>query len=243
MTGAADIDGIIEAKEIGRGFKTFVVTCVDPDYNASSLAAVADKRLKKLLTKTDVWYDKSNVQQTGKDYIQFNLAFNPLEKRFYEIDKTQVKDSLSNGVVQIAVCSAKKTIVIGIPGDSYAFNLAGAGFAFGKPDHAGPQAATSLVKTILNSTADFESDSVDLVLMAHPDCGLYACNEGSLQGALGKRLSPDRFMNSRYQQSEDAHKHRGFLDLSNAVSDLPKLRVSKAVPRYVPNRTPCISNR
>ncbi len=233
---------IFTSKGISQSARAVVITCVDPDYNAASLADdVSDMSLKTLLAGLDVWYDSSNIQHAAPGWTQFALVYNGREERFVEIDKTLVKDSLQNGVVQIAVNTTGRTVVLAIPGDCYAFNRRGAGFAFGQPHAAGPDAATMLLQTVLDCAVDWDSGCVNLVLMAHPDCGLYAFNEGDIKD--GKSLSPNTFLESTYHKCESDLKNRGFLDLSKAVSHHHNLRVLKAVPRYRPNRTPCISDQ
>ncbi|GBE19266.1 hypothetical protein BMS3Abin16_01881 [archaeon BMS3Abin16] len=242
MNAADEIIEIFTSKGISQNARAVIVTCVDPDYNAASLADdVSDESLKTLLAGLKVWYDSSNVQQAAPGWTQFAMAYTGREKGFVEIDKKMVKDSLQNGVVQIAVDTRGKTVVLAIPGDCYAFNLKGAGFAFGQPHAAGPDAATMLLQTILDCAVDWENGGVNLVLMAHPDCRLYAFNEGDIKD--GKSLSTNTFLESTYHKCESHLKNRGFLDLSKAVSHRPNLRVLKAVPNYSANRTPCISDQ
>jgi len=231
---------IFTSKGISQSARAVVITCVDPDYNAASLADdVSDMSLKTLLAGLDVWYDSSNIQHAAPGWTQFALAYKGREERFVEIDKKLVKDSLQKGVVQIAVNTTGRTVVLAIP--CYAFNRRGAGFAFGQPHAAGPDAATMLLQTLLDCAVDLDSECVNLVLMAHPDCSLYAFNEGGIKD--GKSLSTNTFLESTYHKCESNLKNRGFLDLSKTVSHRPNLRVSKAVPRYRPNRTPCISKK
>ncbi|MFV2041034.1 MAG: hypothetical protein ACC644_03485 [Candidatus Hydrothermarchaeales archaeon] len=242
MSAADKIIEIFNAKGVFQNAGTVVVTCVDPDYNAASLVDdVSDMSLKTLLAGLDVWYDSSNIQHAAPGWTQFALVYNGGEERFVEIDKKLVKDSLQKGVVQIAVNTTGRTVVLAIPGDCYAFNQEGAGFAFGQPHAAGPDAATMLLQTLLDCAVDLDSECVNLVLMAHPDCSLYAFNEGDIRD--GKSLSTNTFLESTYHKCESNLKNRGFLDLSKTVSHRPNLRVSKAVPRYRPNRTPCISKK
>jgi hypothetical protein len=195
MSYLPDIDmGRISALEI---------TCVDPAYAASSLP---------WMSNVDVSYTPGNhplgghVQQ-APGLQQFFFRYNRQKGLMEPISQSDVHDNLPNGIMQLAYDADKEQAVLGIPGDVYAFSMNGAGFAFGKPKVAPAWVANAVLGELMNRHGN--PNGVDLYVMMHPDCGLFANNVGVISlRKEGVALDPSGkdFMGSAYQTAEHAAK-------------------------------------
>ncbi len=216
-----NLEHILSVSGFPRTINRIIITCVDPKYPVSSLG----EDFKDI----PVYYDDNHRQQIEEDatgFFQFALTYNNYYNGFDIIEKREVHGSLPLGVVQLAYNDS--TLVIGIPGDVYAFNQGGTGFAFGKPRAAGPSIAENLLRTLLlyMSTDGINTNIKNIDLMMHPDCGLFANNVGCIDeacSAAAKLLSSDgkNYEGSEYHQLETEHKERGVQDIQGSVYSLP----------------------
>ncbi len=231
--------GILQSRGISREVKTIVITCVDPNYSTESLG---------LPGVGLVQYDHNHVQQADPArFIQLFLAYNAMARRLESIAKEQVHESLPRGILQIA--SSKDTLVLGIPGDSYAFSTGGTGFAFGMPNHAPAIVAQDVLKGIVSySTQKVGKKKVSAVVMMHPDCGLFANNVGrhddahirAAQDLVNKKCV---YTETEYCRLETEAKAKGAADAIRLINKLlPGAVVQIARPPYVNNRVPGVVN-
>lgn len=131
---------------------------------------------------------------------QVSLVYKKDPDRLEAIRQCDVPDNLRYGVVQFAYHEPTKTLVMGIPGDAYAFNPFGKGFAYDNPDYAEPEVANAILKGVLEYSEGLEK----IKIMNHSDCDLYAHNEGKLRiaprnSAEDLRTDGYNFMNSIYE--------------------------------------------
>jgi len=223
-------------------FSKIVITCVDPKYPASS--ADPDEL-------NPVNYNSHHVQQAPPSDAQVSLKYDA-RGNFIPIPQEAVHDSLNQGVVQLdqhvtnqnLITSAIRTVVIGIPGDCYAFNQSGTGFSFNNPGYAQPQIAEQLLEALIRYSS---SDNIQFYAMAHPDCGLFANNVGKRKHELietAKTLEQDlsSYPSSSYARVERLEKKKGADHLKIILSRYSKVKeVHIVLPQYQA-RTPGIVN-
>ncbi len=216
---------IFRAKSAPQKASRFIVTCVDPKYPAESLGEGCKE--------VDVWYDDLHVQQAGnfKKFRQLFLAYDAASGSFKEIAKDNVNGNLPKGVIQLAL--GESSVVMGIPGDAYAFvnGKEGAGFAFGKPNRAPGDAARAVLTAIVNYCSAKASSAREIWLMAHPDCGLFANNVGkfSYAEAAGQLLKDGHFAGSEYELCEMKEKLKGLIAVARMF---PNAAIHAVRPAY-----------
>jgi len=209
-----------------------ILTCVDKDYAVKSLGVAC--------AGIDVSYDSNHVQQVGEPtkFSQLFLAYDASSGGLVKIAKNEVHESLPKGIMQLAL--GKQDLVIGIPGDCYALDPEGKGFAFGVPDLAKGHVAQAALKSIVeHSTMKVPNSSVSTYLMMHPDCGLFANNVGKhdetcIKAAHDLVTHKRSFPNSEYCKIEGIAKN---IAMGEAVSLLQQLlpgaNISAIRPAYV----------
>ncbi|MBI2581317.1 hypothetical protein HYV85_05965 [Candidatus Woesearchaeota archaeon] len=213
------VEDILRAKSAQQKAWRFIVTCVDPKYPARSLGEECQE--------ADVWYDDSHVQQAGdsKQFRQLFLVYDAASNSFKEITKDSVNENLPKGVVQLALGEGTResTIVMGIPGDAYAFvnGKEGTGFAFGKPNGAAGDVAQAVLMALVQYCSAKASAAMRIWLMAHPDCGLFANNVGKFlyAEAAWQLLKGQHFIGSEYQSCEASEKLRGIVAVARMFPD------------------------
>ena len=204
-------------------FEQIIITCVDPDYPVGSLG--------REFERLDVSYTSGNEQRARKATARLDLrgwghgGFSP-------IGPEDVHDLLGAGVVQLSQVGS--ALVMGIPGDVYAFYPRGTGFGFGNPYAVRPEEARQL----LRSLAAYGHAS-EVVAMTHPDCRLVANNEGKYQTCAGECIDP--FPASPYRAWEKRLKQDAAESLRAYVQDVLNLRFRVELPAHVPRR-PAVLN-
>lgn len=209
-------------------FSKIVITCVDPKYPAAAIDP----------EKSDpVRYNSQHTQQAAPGDAQVSLKYDG-NGNVIPIAQTSVHDSLKQGVVQLDQHLA--TLVIGIPGDCYAFNPSGTGFSFDNPGYAKPQISEQLLGALISYS---KSSSIEFYVMSHSDCGLFANNEGKRRYVeLARSLENDisSFPSSSYARIEHDQKMKGAEHLKKFLSAYPNVTsVNVVTPSYQP-RTPGI---
>lgn len=213
------VEDILRAKSAPQKAWRFIVTCVDPKYPARSLGEGCKE--------ADVWYNDHHVQQVGdsKQFRQLFLVYDSVSNSFKEITKDTVYENLPKGVVQLALGEGTRegSIVMGIPGDAYAFvnGKEGMGFAFGKPNSAPGEAAQAVLRALVQYCSAKSVAAGEIWLMAHTDCGLFANNAGkfSYAEAAGQLLKGQHFVGSEYQSCEASEKLRGIMAVARMFPD------------------------
>ena len=206
-------------KDAGFGnFEKIIITCVDPQYPVRSLG---DE-----FVRFDVSYTDTNEQRTEAATARLDLRIRG-DGRFSCIRPEAVRDFLNEGVVQLS--QVDEVMVMGIPGDVYAFYPEGTGFGFGKPYAVRPEQARQLLRALAAY-----GHSSEVVAMIHPDCMLVAHNEGKYQVFAGEPISP--FPTSPYGIWEKSLKQDAAESLRIYVETTLKLHFRAVSPPYVERR-------
>jgi hypothetical protein len=120
-------------------------------------------------------------------------------------------------------------VVIGTPGDVYAFYPEGSGFGFGKPYTVHPDQARQLLRALAAC-----GHASEIVAMTHPDCVLLAHNEGRYQICAGERI--DTFPDSPYGAWERELKQNAAASLRDYVLQTLDIPFRVVSPAYVRRR-------
>jgi hypothetical protein len=206
-------------KNAGFGqFEQIIITCVDPDYPVRSLG--------KEFECLDVSYTSDNEQRVQAATARLNLRFWG-HGGFSPIGPEDVHDLLGAGVVQLS--QVDSVVVLGIPGDVYAFYPRGTGFGFGNPYAVRPDESRQL----LHSLAVYGHAS-EVIGMMHPDCMLVAQNKGKYQTYASALTDP--FPSSPYGAWEMQLKKGAAESLRAYVQNILNLRFRLVSPEYVARR-------
>ena len=194
-----------------------LISCVDPAYPVDSM----DSKLN-----TGICYDGKHVLLAPQYAPRLCLVYNKDRNRFVEINPEQVNENLPNGVVQLSATTGG-VIIMGIPGDVYAWNPVAEGFGFGNPKAAPHYLAEKVVKGILGHISTRPAN-LEVLAMSHPDCGCVAHNIVAAIGAdpwLDEvRVTLDQagsdYMASGYRSIEANRKEGGAIRLIQYLASL-----------------------
>ena len=209
----------VTLKNAGFGrFEQIIITCVDPDYPVRSLG--------KEFQCLDVSYTSDNEQCSQTATARIDLRFWG-HGGFSPISPEDVHDLLGVGVVQLSQVGS--VVVLGIPGDVYAFYPKGTGFGFGNPYAI----HTDESRKLLRSLAVYGHAS-EVIAMMHPDCMLIANNEGKYQTYTNNLIDP--YPSSSYGAWEKQLKQSAAESLRTYVQNTLNLRFRLVSPVYVARR-------
>jgi hypothetical protein len=218
LPSPADVlHGVLKNAGFGQ-FEKVIITCVDPDYPVRSLG--------KEFECLDVSYTSDNEQCAQTATARLDLRFWG-HGGFSSIDPEDVHELLGVGVVQLS--QVDSVVVLGIPGDVYAFYPKGTGFGFGNPYAIRPDESRQL----LHSLAVYGHAS-EVIAMMHPDCMLIANNEGKYQTYTTDLVGP--FPSSSYGVWEMQLKQNAAESLRTYVQNTLNLRFRLVSPVYVARR-------
>lgn len=206
-------------EEAGFGvFERIIITCVDCEYPVRCMGDA--------FAHFDVCYSAAHEQLAPAASACLYLRTRA-GGRFEPIHAGEVSRSLGEGVVQLAEVNG--TLIMGIPGDVYAFYPEGTGFGFGKPYAVRPETARHL----LHAVAAY-GRTREIVAMIHPDCILVASNEGKYQICAGEFNG--LFPVSAYGAWEAELKQAAAESLREYVQDTLNIVFRTVSPAYVLRR-------
>ncbi|OIO64710.1 hypothetical protein COY28_05715 [Candidatus Woesearchaeota archaeon CG_4_10_14_0_2_um_filter_57_5] len=233
-------------------FDQLHISCVDPCYPAQVSFPTLELdhiRGRYKTVDVDVSYTPEHVQVAPSGWQQL-LVRHAGDGLFERIRAGDVHDALSDGVLQLAAGTDgnnQPALVMGIPGDSYAFlkpkradparrlahsfpehadflgtqYLQGGGFAFGDPTAAPASLANTVLYAIVQRAS--EAKHLRVYVHSHPDCGQFAYSVGRgfpLLESLREGLDPEgqSFTSSRYHAMELAFKTQAQSDLFSTLN-------------------------
>lgn len=244
------VQNLLSDADMPASIDTLIISCIDPSYPIKDLALkITNKALAEKIANVDVHYDDMHVQRTNtfKQLLMVydkrkDFGIKKAKKSFKPIKQEEVHANLRNGVLQIAANEEMRMMILGIAGDSYAFKNYGAGFSFDNPDYAGPSVAQNALKGILTNIAKTGHGPKKIILIRHPDCGLFANNKGKIDKSWNWNLhsTPEEikqdgtnFVGSNYHQFELSEKERGYKDSRDIILKFnPEIKVISAIPDY-----------
>ena len=204
------VKSLLGTVSVPKDMTALGITGVDPRYGPRLLIDPMDQDSDAASVFRAVSYDDDGVQQVGAEngLRQLVLAYQKDTDRYLNVGTSGIVENLPTGVVQLAY-GLHGTVVLGIPGGPTAFNgfEGGSGFALDNPGEASAYVAHAVLQALLEYS-DTNSGNIQVDFLTHPDCGLWAVNEGLRESTIrawANKLADDgsNFAESKYARAEE----------------------------------------